>query len=82
MPVARLPIEAIQIAKQFTGEIDLLVKDVVMSRIDGGVLAQRLGPLDSNMRILYVSSLLTAPLGRTLSMQTMLSWRGRFFSES
>ena len=39
MPVARLPIEAIQIAKQFTGEIDLLVKDVVMSRIDGGVLA-------------------------------------------
>jgi len=35
-----------------TGEIDLLVKDVVMSGIDGGVIAQRLRPLYSNMRIL------------------------------
>jgi CheY-like chemotaxis protein len=49
VPVARLPIEAIQM---LTGEIDLLVKDVVMSGIDGGVIAQRLRPLYSNMRIL------------------------------
>jgi two-component system, cell cycle sensor histidine kinase and response regulator CckA len=49
------PEEAIQMAQQFTGTIDLLLTDVVMPGMNGRELASQLQPFYANMRVLYVS---------------------------
>jgi two-component system, cell cycle sensor histidine kinase and response regulator CckA len=52
---AGFPEEAIQMAQQFTGTIDLLLTDVVMPGMNGRELASQLQPFYANMRVLYVS---------------------------
>jgi two-component system cell cycle sensor histidine kinase/response regulator CckA len=52
---AGVPGQAIQIARRFTQEIDLLLTDVVMPSMNGRALAQQLRPLYAKMRVLYVS---------------------------
>jgi PAS domain S-box-containing protein len=47
--------EALQVGRQHSGTIDLLITDVVMPHMNGHIVAQRLQQLRPNMRIVYMS---------------------------
>jgi two-component system cell cycle sensor histidine kinase/response regulator CckA len=47
--------DALQVAKQHAAPIHLLLTDVVMPGINGRVLAERLGPWQPGMKVLYMS---------------------------
>jgi CheY-like chemotaxis protein len=47
--------EAIELCARHPGEIDLLLTDLVMPRMSGRELAQRLAPLRPAMKVLYMS---------------------------
>jgi two-component system cell cycle sensor histidine kinase/response regulator CckA len=53
--VARDAAEALELAGRHAGPIDLLLTDVVMARMGGRELAERLVPVRPRMRVLYVS---------------------------
>ncbi len=47
--------EALQVSAEYLGPIHLMVTDVVMPRMSGPELADRLGPARPKMKVLYVS---------------------------
>jgi len=52
---AKTPAEALVLAGKHTGDISLLVTDVVMSEMNGRDLAERLLPICPNIKTLYMS---------------------------
>jgi PAS domain S-box-containing protein len=47
--------DALEVARRFEGDIDLLISDVIMPRVGGRELAERLGAARPAMRVLFVS---------------------------
>jgi len=47
--------EAITLCKEYEGQIHLMLSDVVMPQMGGRELAEKLSPLRSNMKVLYMS---------------------------
>ncbi len=52
---ARDGIEALQVAEQHPGQIDIVVSDVVMPRMGGREVAERLATIRPNARVLFLS---------------------------
>jgi two-component system cell cycle sensor histidine kinase/response regulator CckA len=47
--------EALDVASEFAGPIDLLLTDVIMPKVNGALLAQRLLQERPSLRVLYMS---------------------------
>ena len=56
------PEEAVQIAKEHQGPIDLLLTDVAMPQLSGRDLADRLAGMRDGLRVLYMSGFMKEPL--------------------
>src|SRR5208283_2539031 len=55
MLAAGTPGEAMQLAREYSGEINLLVTDVVMPEMNGRELAKRLLSLFPHLKVLFMS---------------------------
>jgi CheY-like chemotaxis protein len=58
---ARDGFEAVQIAEQHSGRIDLLLTDVLMPRMRGPQVAFRLAPRRPDMKVIYMSGYVESP---------------------
>jgi signal transduction histidine kinase len=62
--------EALCVSGQWTGPIDLLVTDVVMPRLGGRQLVERLTPLRPEMKVLFMSGYIGDALARESILET------------
>jgi PAS domain S-box-containing protein len=59
--------EALSLARKHSGEIDLLITDVVMPQMSGYELAQELNRLRPTMKVLYISGYVDREVGEGIS---------------
>jgi YesN/AraC family two-component response regulator len=52
---ASTPHEAIRLAQEYTGEISLLMTDVIMPEMNGSELAKRLSSQSPHLKLLFMS---------------------------
>lgn len=52
---ANSPTEALRIAKEYTGKIDLLITDVIMPEMNGKALSHQLLALSPDLKVMYMS---------------------------
>jgi PAS domain S-box-containing protein len=55
--------EALRLAREYEGRIDLLLTDVVMPGMSGGDLAQRIGSLALDLKVLFMSGFTDRAIG-------------------
>ena len=74
---ARDGLEALQIARQHTGPIHLLLTDVVMPRMNGPALAKQLAVQNPQMKVLYMSGY----TGSSASLQILADAQSQFLQK-
>ena len=52
---AQTPVHAIHLVQEHSGELHLLITDVVMPEMNGRALAEQLGAIRANLKCLYMS---------------------------
>lgn len=72
--------EALEVARQLKGRIDLVVSDVVMPRMTGRALASRLLELYPELRVLFVSGYTERAAGENLPMAENLPYLQKPYS--
>ncbi len=72
--------EALQIARNYEGEIDLLVTDLVMPEINGRELARAIRELRPTMRVLYISGYIGRASVRVAELGPRTSFLSKPFS--
>jgi hypothetical protein len=73
--------EAIEMSRQFTGHIDLLLTDVVMPHMQGNELAPRLLQARPDLRVLYMSGFAQPALAADGTLPPELALLDKPFNE-
>jgi PAS domain S-box-containing protein len=73
--------EALEMARDFTGHIDLLLTDVIMPQMHGSELAPRLIASRPDLRVLYMSGFAQPALGATGTLEPGVALLDKPFTE-
>jgi CheY-like chemotaxis protein len=73
--------DALEMARTFTGHIDLLLTDVIMPQMNGSELAPRLVKSRPDLRVLYMSGFAHTALGATGTLPAEVALLDKPFTE-
>jgi CheY-like chemotaxis protein len=73
--------DALELARAFTGHIDLLLTDVIMPQMNGSELAPRLVASRPDLRVLYMSGFAHTALGATGTLPAEVALLDKPFTE-
>jgi CheY-like chemotaxis protein len=76
------PLDAVEVAGRHEGEIDLLVTDVVMPKMLGKDVAERMRALRPGVKVLYISGYARPVLANSGTLEPGVTLLEKPFSES